>query len=266
MYLSRLLIDVGDNPDRPRPERLWLRNRYRVHQRLCMAFPSDPRKKRDPEFLEPYKEMDFPEQRHLADKKKHEVGYDTLKQLHSPRNDAAGFLFRVDSLPNGRVIIIVQSAVKPDWDYAFHNVNYLRAAEVEPFEPRFSNGQCLRFRLASNPTRRLSGHSPDARVESIGKRVPVPNDQLIEWLHRRAESSGFIIKRDATTLQSGYIYMKKNGDGQRLRSVLFDGLLRVTDADAFRQTLVRGIGSGKAFGFGLLTIAPADPADLDEAT
>ncbi len=42
MYLSSLLIDVGDNPDRPRPGRLWLRNLYHVHQRLCMAFPSDP--------------------------------------------------------------------------------------------------------------------------------------------------------------------------------------------------------------------------------
>ena len=40
MYLSCLLIDVGDNPDRPRPGRLWLRNLYHVHQRLCMAFPS----------------------------------------------------------------------------------------------------------------------------------------------------------------------------------------------------------------------------------
>ena len=104
------------------------------------------------------------------------------------------------------------------------------------------------------------------RSESIGKRVPVPTNQLIEWLDRRAKSSGFIIKRDATTPQPGYIYMNKNGDGQRLRSVLFDGLLRVTDADAFQQTLIHGIGSGKSFGFGLLTIAPADPADWDEAT
>lgn len=38
-------------------------------------------------------------------------------------------------------------------------------------------------------------------------------------------------------------------------SVLFEGRLRVTDADRFRQTLERGIGSGKAYGFGLLSIA-----------
>ena len=60
--------------------------------------------------------------------------------------------------------------------------------------------------------------------------------------------------------------MNKNGKGQRLRSVLFEGLLQVTDPDAFRQTLIRGIGSGKSFGFGLLSIAPANTAGSDEAT
>ena len=268
MYRSCLLIDVGDNPDRPRPGRLWLRNRYHVHQRLCMAFPSAMRKESDPEFLAPYKPEGFPEQRHLADRNKSQVDVGILKQVHAQRNSAAGFLFRIDPLYNGRVVILVQSAIKPDWDYAFHNAGYLLAAppEVKPFEPRFSRNQSLRFRLEANPTRRLSEHSPDVKEESIGKRVPVPTDQLIDWLARRAESAGFLIKRDATTLQPGYIYMNKNGKGQRLRSVLFDGLLEVTAPDAFRQTLVCGIGSGKAFGFGLLSVAPANTAGSGKAT
>ncbi|MBL3592457.1 MAG: type I-E CRISPR-associated protein Cas6/Cse3/CasE [Synergistaceae bacterium] len=245
MFRSCLLIDVGDNPDRPRPGRLWLRNRYHVHQRLCMAFPSASRKAEDEDFLTPFRPDEFGN-----------------GQVHVERAMDSGFLFRIDPLPNGRAVIIVQSAIEPDWGYAFHNANYLLAAppEVKPFEPRFWQDQCLRFRLAANPTRRLSKHSPDVKKESIGKRVPVPTDQLIGWLVRRAGSAGFFIKQDATTLQPGYIYMKKNGKGQRLRSVLFDGLLRITDPDAFRQTLVRGIGSGKAFGFGLLSVAPADTA------
>jgi CRISPR system Cascade subunit CasE len=37
--------------------------------------------------------------------------------------------------------------------------------------------------------------------------------------------------------------------------VVFDGRLVVTDAALFRATLERGIGSGKAFGFGLLSVA-----------
>ena len=60
MFLSCLLINIGDNPDREDwKNRNWLRNRYRVHQRLCMAFPSAEQRKQDPEFLMPYEPYGF---------------------------------------------------------------------------------------------------------------------------------------------------------------------------------------------------------------
>lgn len=249
MYRSILLIDTGNDPDRPRPGRLWLRNRYHVHQRLCMAFPSARRKAEDADFLAPFKAGDFGN-----------------GQVKVERAEDSGFLYRIDPLPNGRAMILAQSASEPDWGYAFHNADYFLAArpEVKKFEPCFSKRQCLRFRLVVNPTRRLSKNSPDVKKESIGKRVPVPDDRLIDWLSSRAESAGFLINQGATIFQPGYIYMNKNGKGQRLRSVLFNGLLTVTDPDAFRRTLIRGIGSGKAFGFGLLSVAPV--VGLEEET
>ena len=150
MYLSTLLIDVGDNPDRPRPGRLWLRNVYHVHQRLCMAFPAaDPDKRKDdPHWLKPYRPEDFPETRHLADKPSKDVTAEALRQVHSPRDANSGFLFRVDPQPGGRVVVLVQSAMQPDWDYAFHNASFLLAAppQVKAFDPRFAQGQRLRFR------------------------------------------------------------------------------------------------------------------------
>jgi CRISPR system Cascade subunit CasE len=39
-------------------------------------------------------------------------------------------------------------------------------------------------------------------------------------------------------------------------SVRFEGVLEVRDADRFREALANGIGPGKAYGFGLLSIAP----------
>jgi CRISPR system Cascade subunit CasE len=267
MYLSSLLIDVGDNPDRPRPGRLWLRNLYHVHQRLCMAFPSAPRLQCDPQFLMPYDPCDFPEQRHLASKRKTVVGVDILKQVHAQRNQDSGFLFRIDPLPGGRVMIIVQSALCPDWDYAFHNAQHLLAAppQVQSIEPCFTKGQSLRFRLVANPTRRLSKHSLEAdgkpiAEKYIGKRVPVRNEQLFDWLVRRAEDAGFSVAEDDTQIQPGYIYLNKKkaqGDkGHRLRSVRYDGILQVTDPDRLRATVIQGIGPGKAYGLGLLSLAP----------
>jgi CRISPR system Cascade subunit CasE len=97
----------------------------------------------------------------------------------------------------------------------------------------------------------------------------VPTDQLIDWLVdwrvRPDELPGFSISKDSTTLQAGYIYVNKGGNdgGQRLCSVRYEGILEVTDPDRFRNTLLRGIGPGKAFGFGLLSVAPC-PAPLPE--
>jgi CRISPR system Cascade subunit CasE len=245
MWLSSLLIDIGDDPDRPRPGRLWLRNLYRVHQRLCMAFPSDSRKSDDEDFLKPFKPEDFGD-----------------KQIHVARRSDAGFLFRLDPQPGGGVVILVQSAVKPDWDYAFHNADYLLAAppQVRSFDPCFAKGDRLRFRLAANPTRKIDTKTgPDGRRRN-GKRVPVPTDKLYEWLAERAEPAGFSIDKDTITVQPAYIYFDKtrNGGGQRLRSVRYDGILEVTDPSSFQETLSRGIGSGKAFGFGMLSVARGD--------
>jgi len=249
MYLSRLLIDVGDNPDRPRPARFWLRNLYRVHQRLTMAFPSKQRRERDNQFLHPYDAADF-----------------AIGQVHKPRSDNANFLFRVDVQPGANPIILVQSAIRPDWHYAFHNARYLLAAEpqCQPYNPRFYPRQRLRFRLLANPTRRAtknSRHSDGSPIAPkwIGKRIPVPPEALHEWLRCRSERAGFEVLNIAKSVP-GYLYFSKNpsaGPRHRLFSVLFEGLLEVRAPEHFLNTIKAGIGPAKALGFGLLSVAPA---------
>jgi CRISPR system Cascade subunit CasE len=174
----------------------------------------------------------------------------------------SGFLFRIDPHTGGQVVIIVQSALKPDWDYAFHNAGYLLAAapEVKELDPRFAKGDRFQFRLVANPTKRIRKESKDdkgtpIKEKWIGKRVPVPADQLKEWLSRRAEAAGFSIE-EAITVQPGYIYMNNPQDGKaRLFSARYDGVLTVTDPDSFQKALAAGIGPAKAFGFGLLSLA-----------
>ena len=58
--------------------------------------------------------------------------------------------------------------------------------------------------------------------------------------------------------------LRGGGHGTTHLSVLFEGLLRITDETCFLETLVRGIGSGKAFGFGLLSIAPFTTSNPEE--
>jgi CRISPR system Cascade subunit CasE len=283
MYLSSILIDLGTNPDRPRPGRLWLRNLYRVHQRLCMAFPTDSRKETDGQFLAPYRQEDFPEQGHMAEKSAKEVESDVLKDVHAPRNVNRGFLFRIDPLPGpGRAMILVQSAARPDWSYAFQNADHLVAAPigVRPFDPGFRPNLRLRFRILANPVRKVSPRSLDLAGKPfekkwVGKDVPVPTADLAKWLERRSEPGwsaqassngkqsppGFRLV-GISEMQSGYVYANKSPEkdkGRRIRSARYEGVLEVTDADHFRNTVISGIGPAKAFGFGLLSVAPWRP-------
>jgi CRISPR system Cascade subunit CasE len=273
MFLSALMIDVGDNPDRPRPGRLWLRNLYRVHQRLCMAFPGVCRKQDDPEMVQPYRSEDFGD-----------------GQVHVRREDSAGFLFRIDPhQPGGPVVVLVQSALEPDWGYAFGlcdprtdypvgNAGCLLAAlpETKHFNLTIEAASKFRFRLLANPVRRISKNSLDARGQPVdeqwlGKHVPVPEESLWKWLKDRAEPAWAQRKRDPneqspgfriveeTAVCPGFVYTNKTRDpaeGRRYRSARYDGILEVTDPAALLKTLAAGIGPAKAFGFGLLSIAP----------
>lgn len=242
MFLSHLCIDMGNNPDRPRPGRKWLGNLYRVHQRLCMAFPSEERKSDDPHFLKPFKPEDFGD-----------------KQVHVERKEISGFLFRIDPMMQGRATILVQSALKPNWDYAFHNADYFLAAnpETKIYNPVFVQNQVLRFRLLANPTRKIDTKSGADGKRRHGKRVPVQTDQLDNWLESRAEAGGFTVERDSIVIQPSYIYVNKEGKGQgkRLRSARYDGILKVANPELFNDTIIKGIGPAKAFGFGLLSVA-----------
>jgi CRISPR system Cascade subunit CasE len=273
MYLSNLLIDVGDNPDRPRPGRLWLRNLYHVHQRLCMAFPYASRKANDAEFLKPFHPEDF-----------------GSGQVHVTRAENSGFLFRIDSQSGGRAVILVQSAVKPDWDYAFHNAGYLLAAppQIRPFDPCFSEGQQLRFRIRANLSKKIKrstggvdltkareGRDRMGRMKAQSKRVALtwdkgrnPQDAIREWFAAKGSQGGFRLEA-FRALQIGWVAGNRPSSGapglgcdspghhMKFRCALLEGTLTVTNEAKFRETILRGIGHGKAFGLGLLSVSPA---------
>ena len=44
-----------------------------------------------------------------------------------------------------------------------------------------------------------------------------------------------------------------------LQTATFDGIVEVIEPDAARRSLLQGAGPGKAYGLGLLTLAPARP-------
>lgn len=236
MFISQLIIDVGDNPDRPRPARLWLRDIYRVHQRLSMAFPSDEQKRCDADNLQPFKP-------------------DGYTQNNAHRNPQRGFLFRIDPIMGRNPVVVVQSAIKPDWGYAFHNAGDFLAADpqTQALQTDFNKGQRLRFRLLANPTK---------RDKESGRRLPA--DSFDDWLQSRSTKNGFALDADALQMQLGYVSLFKpkwrrepeQKRAIRLRSVRYEGILTVQQPDDFKDALIGGFGTAKGFGFGLMSVQP----------
>jgi CRISPR system Cascade subunit CasE len=105
-----------------------------------------------------------------------------------------------------------------------------------------------------------------------GKRVPhVTVSQQIEWLTRRSETAGFRILPSpaflpGTTEHAPQLqlvdrtvtkFRKESGKRQvEITQATFVGALEVTDPEALRKVLCLGVGHARAYGCGLLTLAP----------
>jgi CRISPR system Cascade subunit CasE len=200
------------------------------------------------------------------------------KPTNGNQPKTADLLFRVDVTDAGP-FVLVQTTVEPDWNALELAPRALRCPpETKTYAPECAPGQRLAFRLLCQPVVRKSGQFG---VKPNGKRMLGPrracrdDEQRLDWLRRKANDCGFAIEtvglslvewRNTKPLQAqGGTPMETHeearrrafgpGSPQRLGAVRFDGLLEVTDSEEFLNTLRAGIGSAKAFGFGLLSLA-----------
>jgi CRISPR system Cascade subunit CasE len=230
LFLSRLVL----NP-RNRDVRGDLANCHRLHQRIMTAFPSAG-----------------------GDAPRAEFGI-----LYRPEIDAR----------SGIVTLLVQSRVEPDWSrlpQADGSQPYLLPGPDNPaVKPigqvltKLQPGQRLIFRLRANPTKRLATRRPEPRSDPLlGKRVALlKEEEQLGWLKRQAERAGFAMlsvqarpDRSFGATQRGYQREPSNRP-LSFGAVIFDGLLEITDVTRFCQAIMTGIGPGKAYGFGLLSLA-----------
>lgn len=123
----------------------------------------------------------------------------------------------------------------------------------DPLLERILPGSVWRFRLAANPT---TSKAPSSGPMERGKvQAHITPEFQEEWLQARAEKHGFCLKSFQVT-GSRWLRFQKGHRGRpvTLLSVVYEGVLEVTDSALFRQVLTEGIGRGKAYGQGLLTV------------
>lgn len=154
-------------------------------------------------------------------------------------------LWRLDVRRDGNLRhLLVQTLTEPDWSVLEDGYLQTEAESKAVDVDRLASGR-MHFRLRANPT-----------VKRDGKRHALKaQEERRAWLERKAEHGGFHV---CTVLLSGEerVRARKHENLLTLVAVTFDGSLEVREPEAFARTLESGIGSGKGFGMGMLSVAP----------
>jgi len=193
-------------------------------------------------------------------------------------------LYRLEAGRSGRITLLVQSNQAPVWSAL--PSHYLADTGGDPENPavkpvdmfyaRIRRGDRLLFRLRANPTRKIETRTgPDGKRRN-GRRVELVGDEKqVEWLRRKGDQAGFAVLTVSPTslLPNARAATEDKVFGRRrarssgsavalehtmvsLRPVLFEGVLEVADEEQFRCAITEGIGPGKAYGCGLLSVCP----------
>ncbi|MCL7381285.1 type I-E CRISPR-associated protein Cas6/Cse3/CasE [Streptomyces sp. 35G-GA-8] len=188
-------------------------------------------------------------------------------------------LWRLDQDSRSDVLLYIVSPHRPDLTHLVEQAGWpttgsWQTAPYAPFLARLAPDDTWAFRLTANPVHSTRRHAaePTKRTAHV-----TPRHQL-DWLLKRQTDAGFAIVERPERLPDGrdgvwrevvvhnrhdLTFGKKDqSDGRahevKLTRVTYDGRLRVLDPDTLRRTLTVGLGKAKAYGCGLMTLAPAE--------
>lgn len=179
----------------------------------------------------------------------------------SPRAEL-GVLFRIELGESG-ARILVQSRVQPDWSLLPDE--YLVGAEAKEIGQALasiSDRRELRFLLVANPSRKVA--RDDHGRSRHSRRVALTTDDARHrWLVDRGMRDGFALSgsgpHDGVRIDRVIAPPPVRGAGRSkitVKAVRYEGRLTVSDAAMLVRAIKDGLGPAKAYGCGLLSVAP----------
>lgn len=165
---------------------------------------------------------------------------------------------------------LILSARRPVDHHALFDID-----APKPFAPALESGDRLQFSLRVNPVvrrydpRRGRSVKHDVVMDALrshpggeraGHRFDVMRERGFAWLERQADRAGFIVKSDSVRVDSyeqHRVTRKGAASAMSFSTLDFDGLLTVSNPDAFLAAVTGGFGAAKAYGCGLMLIRRA---------
>ncbi|WP_405140666.1 type I-E CRISPR-associated protein Cas6/Cse3/CasE [Sphaerisporangium sp. NBC_01403] len=207
--------------------------------------------------------------------------------------DSERILWRLDADNPYRPLLFVLTQSKPDWAHIVEAAGWpdgagehFAIADYAPLLARITPGREFAFRLTANPVQNTN--HPEKPTPAQAARIAAGDRRSFRLAHRTANAQlgwlldrtarcGFeiavartdpaipsladdkavpapdvrLIARDRRTFTRGV-----RGKQIILHTATFEGRLRVTDNALLTSALLGGIGPSKAYGCGLLTLAP----------
>ncbi len=164
-------------------------------------------------------------------------------------------LWQIDKV-DGQEYLLIVSPSKPNRE-ALEKYGITGSAQVADYSSFLNNleeGMEAQFRVRLNPV--VSESQPGKKR---GRVVPLYGDEKqLNFLLDRDKKNGFQINPVTLCIvEKGFEPVKKRNEATiKLSSATYEGVLKITDLNQFKQTLKEGFGRKKAYGFGLMTIIP----------
>lgn len=149
----------------------------------------------------------------------------------------------------GESYILVQSQVLPDPARCPAGYAIAGVKDVTEAFRSIGAGEIFRFSLLANPSYR--------ETHGGNRHMRATRPQWLKWLREKGkEIGGFVLEEDDGILTAPRRVCGRGRDGMvTLGAVLYQGVLQVSQKELFRSALEIGIGQGKSYGLGLLSIA-----------
>jgi CRISPR system Cascade subunit CasE len=174
-------------------------------------------------------------------------------------------LFRLTVEPR-KAELLVQSTHPLDHSRLPHGYALTRRdLDLAPLLARITHGSTVRYTLVAAPIKNVATTDRHGH-RTRGKKSPLKNlTEVTDWWNARLPRAGMEIHcNDGAPLlridpAPGAIGNKKHNHGQhviRHRAFRISGIAAVTDPELACEAIVTGIGPGKAYGMGLLTVVP----------
>lgn len=148
-------------------------------------------------------------------------------------------LYRVDQLAGGRTHVLVQAAQPPS-DPA------IPKRSLDPVWEWMRTRPAVRFELVANPVRSVN-RTVDGRERK--RHEPIPASDLGAWVAEKMR--GFNVEH----VERRAHYWLRRGNA-RILAVRLAGVAEVVEPDEAASVIQSGVGRARAYGCGLVTVAP----------